>query len=106
MAAAAAAVWLEAREIWVEEYGQGKDLSSQLIQHSKLPTKRMAGLCWVSDEPFQQRYNYCIIFLTCNVNGRALKIQVMSFLVEVPQVPATCQEPFNHLVAPTPRSPL
>ena len=50
--------WLELKKIITQENSQGKDLSSQLIQHSKLHTNFMTGLRWIGQESFYCRHNF------------------------------------------------
>ena len=42
--------WPEAKKVIAQKNCQGKDLSRQLIQHPKLHTNLMLGLCWVGYE--------------------------------------------------------
>ena len=93
--------WLELKKVIAQENCQGIDLSSQLIQHSKLHTNFMTGLRWIGDELVQQRRNFTLLvpsgyFKGCIVFATS---QVLSFLVlDVSEVSATGNEPLNHFM--------
>jgi len=92
--------WLEVKKIVAQENCQGKDLSSQLIQHSMLHTQFMAGLYWVVDESLEYSRNFEILLISCNFKGGVVMVipPVFPFLaLEVTQIPATCNEHFNDL---------
>jgi len=96
--------WPELKII-AQENDQGKELSSQLIQHSKLQTKLMAGLCWVGNESFEHKHNFCVLLSLCNFKGGvffpSFTIPVFPFLVlDVSKISATCNEPLNDFKLP------
>jgi len=95
--------WLELKKIIAQKYGQGKDLSCQLIQHSKLHMKLMSGLYWVGYESFQHEHNFSVIHSSGNSKGGVAFATQFPFQVDVSQILATSYEPLNHCKFSLPR---
>jgi len=60
---------LELEQVIAEENGQGKDFSSQLVQHPELHSQFMPGLRWIGQESFKQRHYFTLSLLSCNFKG-------------------------------------
>jgi len=45
--AGAGGSWLDLKQVIAQKDGQGKELSSKLIQHPELRPNFKAGLCWI-----------------------------------------------------------
>ena len=86
--------WPELKKSITQENDQGKELSSQLIQHSKLQTKLMAGLCWVGGKPFQQCHNFIFPPHSCNVKSDVFLAIQVSFQVDS-EISLAGNEPLN-----------
>ena len=95
--------WLELEQAIAKKNCQGKDFSSQRIQHSKLHSQFMTSLSWIGNESFKLRHNFIPLARSCNFKGRVVRaIPVLPLLLlDISQTSATCNEPLNHFMVST-----
>jgi len=91
---------LELQKIIAQKNDQGKDINSQFIQHSKLHTKLITGLCRVGQESFQHRQSFGVSLHSGNFKGRVfVAIPALPFLVlDISQFPAARNKRLNDFI--------
>jgi len=87
---------LELQQSIAQKNDQGKELSRQRFQHTKLHTNFRTNLVWMVLEGFEQGRDLVMAFVFGNLKGSEIFAFVSSEIVEA-QFPAAHNEPLNDL---------
>jgi len=79
--------WHELKKVIAQKNCQGKDLSSQLIQHSKLHAQLVTSLSWIDNKSFKQRHSFSLALLSCNFKGGVVFVAPFLFLTSPRSLP-------------------